>query len=245
MFIATFLVWIGAVLSSWFGLAGGMISLSALVMLFGLKTAIPLHSVITFFSDLVRVVIFFRSIDWKIVRLYSIFLIPGSYLGVYCFQYLNESVLLALLGFLVFFTSIKILLRNAEAVHSSQMSAKKILGLSFVTGFLGTTVGATGPLVASVFVRHGLIKEKLIGTKSACQFILQLVKIIFFVYLVNFEYSEYAPSLILFLGAVFLGSYIGKFLVGIMSEETHKKIVAGILICLSINFIVKSLNALF
>ena len=107
--------------------------------------------------------------------------------------------------------------------------------VGLVVGFLAIFVGATGPFLAPFFLRDDFKKEQVIATKSACQLLLHLGKIPAFLAL-GFDYGAHKGLMALLVVAVIFGTFLGKKLLGRMSEDFFLKlfqvVLAGIALLL-------------
>ena len=102
----------------------------------------------------------------------------------------------------------------------SQLDLWIFLPVGLAAGFFGIFFGASGPLTSPFYVRQGIIKEAMIGTKSACSLLEHTVKIILFG-LIGINVLDYRELLLMFLViAVVPGIYIGKRLLNIMSDRS-------------------------
>ena len=79
-------------------------------------------------------------------------------------------------------------------------------------------IGATGPFLAPFFLRDDFEKENVIATKAACQTWLHLLKIPAFLSL-GFDYRPHALLLVLLVGGVIVGTFVGRHLLGRISAE--------------------------
>ena len=99
---------------------------------------------------------------------------------------------------------------------------KLFIIVGVISGFSSIFVGAVGPLIAPFFIRKDLNKENVIANKAACQIITHIGKIPIFMYFFNFRYSEHYTILLPLIISVYIGTNIGKKLLGKLSENTFK-----------------------
>ncbi|MFK7899645.1 MAG: sulfite exporter TauE/SafE family protein [Cyclobacteriaceae bacterium] len=235
IFFLIIAILIASTFSAIFGLAGGAISFSALVWIVSVKVAIPVHSGLQSITNLARVVAYFKYINWKITLSYSILIIPGAYLGSLLFGYFKTEVLQILIGI---FIIISVFISNDK---QQPLKKYKFILLGFVSSFLGMIIAVTGPFIASYFNLNNIQKEELVGTKSACQGIAQVIKIIVFYSVLHFDFQEYLTLILLLGGVSILGTFIGKKILSKISNSVYKRLNTIILIVIGINMLIKSL----
>jgi uncharacterized membrane protein YfcA len=113
---------------------------------------------------------------------------------------------------------------------------RRFLTLGAAVGFLNTTVGATGPLIAPFFLGLGLTRQALIGTKAACQTAGHLAKIVIFG-VAGFAFAEFAMPLVLLSIAVVVGTWIGSRLLEFVSETWFSRLYKSILTLIAIRLV--------
>jgi len=189
---------------------------------------LALTSALHIFSNTAKLILFRKTINWRITMLMGIpsllFTIIGAMLIKYVPAIYAQWALSLLLIFfsmlLLIFTNIKPKASNANAVAAGSMAG-------FFAGFTGTG-GAIRGLGLAAF---NLEKNVFVGTSAAIDFSVDFSR--FFIYFnhgfFDREYYAYIPLLIV---ASFAGSYIGKRLLDKLEQKTFKTtvllIIAGI-----------------
>lgn len=204
---------LASIISAIFGLAGGTIVFALLSWGLDAKKAIPLHSTVQMVGNLARFTAFWRFIQWRVVGLFSILLIPGAWLGGLLFNYFDPILLEFLVGAFILISII---------IPESKMPPTRpwmFVLLGFLSSFLGMIVAVTGPFIASFFVLNSISKEQMIATKSVCQAMNQLVKTAVFFLSVGFDFGQYQTLLLLLCGATILGTFIGRWLMEKISQQ--------------------------
>jgi uncharacterized membrane protein YfcA len=205
-------VTLAAVVSAIFGLAGGTLVFALLSWSLDAKQAIPLHSAIQLVGNLARFTAFWKFIQWRVVGLFALLLLPGAWLGGLLFNYFDPLLLEFLVGTFIFFS---IFIPEGK-MHNTRAWMFVLLG--FLSSFLGMIVAVTGPFIASFFVLNNLSKEELIATKSVCQALTQVVKTAIFVAAVGFDFGAYRGLLLLLCAATIIGTYLGRWLMNKISQ---------------------------
>lgn len=225
---------IASCISAIFGLAGGAVFFSALVWMVDAKTAIPIHSGVQLISNLSRIAVYFRQVQWRIALYFSILLLPGAYLGSMLFSLFNSQVMEALIGVFIILTVF------IPKQVGGKSKPSRFLVIGFISAFLGMIVAVTGPLIASFFNASGVRKEELVATKSVCQGITQLAKVIVFSAVLKFDFQEYLTAF-LWLGlAALIGTFIGKKVIGKIEDSIYDKLNNLLLIIIGLNMLIKA-----
>jgi uncharacterized protein len=216
-------VGLAAVISALFGMAGGTIVFALLSWTFDTKQAIPLHAAVQVVGNLSRFGVFWQHIHWRVVGLFSILLIPGAWLGALFYQWFNPDLISLLVGI---FILISLFLPEKKRQNSPNWV---LVGIGFLSSFLGMIVAVTGPFIASFFVLNQLSKEDLVATKSVCQAMTQIVKTLVFSLSVGFQFDVYGHILLIMGIATILGTLAGKFLLAKMSAQHYNVLNRGLL----------------
>lgn len=118
------------------------------------------------------------------------------------------------------------LVEEDSPVEKAEPLSSRGLGIfipvGFITGVLGIFFGATGPLIAPFYLRLEILKEKMIATKAFCKFTTHVLKIPLFAYVMDVHVLHFSSLLIFAIGAVILGTFLGKFVVSKVPEKYFK-----------------------
>ncbi|TAF65426.1 MAG: sulfite exporter TauE/SafE family protein [Cytophagales bacterium] len=210
---------LASTLSALFGLAGGTIIMAVFTWTLGIKAAVPLHSTVQLVGNVARIGVYYALIEWKIVRYFVVLTLPGAYLGGLCINLFDEKWLEFGVGFFILLT----LVLPAKK-KDSETNYKNFVLLGFLSSFLGMIVAVSGPFIASFFVMNRITKEKLIATKSVCQGITQIVKLIVFVSIVHFSFEKYGGLLFWLSVAAIVGTFLGRYLINFLNEKTYNQL---------------------
>jgi uncharacterized membrane protein YfcA len=72
------------------GFGGGFLIVLVLTPIVGVKAVVPLIAVFAVVSNISRVIIYFRTIDWALVVQFVVSSLPGVYIGTTLFYWLPE-----------------------------------------------------------------------------------------------------------------------------------------------------------
>jgi uncharacterized membrane protein YfcA len=221
--------------SATLGMAGGFILLSVLTAFMPMREAVPLHGFAQFCSNVGRVVTFWRDIEWRIARRFSLLVLPGAYLGVQAMNHLDQVTVEFLVGVAIIVVLYTPLGRPAKAP-----SPRFFTLLGFLSSSIGMIAGATGPMIAPFFMGIGLEKRRMIGTKAFCQSLVQLIKLPFFAAFGGVALGKFWVLFVLFAVASVLGAFLGNRIVDWLSERAYERIVRATVIILALRMVIGS-----
>ena len=201
-----------SIVSGMLGMAGGMLLLVIMSTFFTPGTLIPLHGAVQLASNSTRALLFRQVLNWKIISAFFVGAIFGSGLGSQMIVEIPEAEYRVTLGFFILILTWMPKLKSVPRVRG------KFAWLGASTGFLSLFAGATGPFLAPFFIREGLNKEELVGTKAACQMCTHFTKMLVFSF-IGFNFAPYLALLAGMIVAVFAGNYVGKLLLGKLNQD--------------------------
>lgn len=224
-YFGLFLFFILTLLSEILGTLGGFGSSLFFVSLsqffFDFQTVLALTGLLHVFSNVAKIILFRKTIDWKLVLWLGVastlFAIGGSYLTAHVDLHYAHLVL----GIFLIVLSIFFYWKPDFSVGATLKNS--VIGGS-LAGFLAGFIGTGGAIRGLILTSFNLEKNFLVGTSAAIDFGVDVSRT--FIYLEN-QYLEknmwiYIPALI---AASFLGSYLGKVLLSHISQETFRKIL--------------------
>ncbi len=232
-----------SIVSAILGMGGGIILLGIMAIIIpNGYMAIALHGIIQLVSNTTRTYVFRDHIKKNIFREFSIGAICGSFLSIFFiflliykfninqpsdlkFDYLKPLIGIFIIWYLFFKTKKKI--KNNNTFYT----------VGFIGSISSTFIGAAGPLIAPFFLNHNLSKENVIANKAACQTIGHLLKIPIFIYFFQVNYIENLSTLTPLVIAVFIGTQLGKKLLGYLPEKLFVSLFKLTLFLISIKLI--------
>jgi uncharacterized membrane protein YfcA len=225
-----------SVLSAVVGMAGGLTLLTVMLLFFDPLVAVPLHGVVQLVSNGSRSAIHRRHLRWDIVLPYMLLLLPMSFAGLWLARGLPAEITRFAIGAFVLVATwapgALLLGRHPEDVDPT----RRFFALGGVVGVLNPTIGATGPLIAPFFLRMGLDRFALVGTKAACQALGHLAKILVFG-VAGFVYGEYWALLVLLGALVAAGTWLGTQVLGHVSERAFTLLYQVVLSALALRLL--------
>jgi uncharacterized membrane protein YfcA len=226
-----------SMLSAVVGMAGGITLLSVMLLFFEPLVAIPIHGVVQLVSNSSRTFVQRKHVDWTILWRYSVMLVPMGFVGIEVAQALPPNVTRALIGVFVLLATWKpgwLLI----GTHPERADIhRRFFLLGAVVGLINMTIGAAGPLIAPFFLKIGLSRQAMIGTKAACQAAGHLVKIAIFG-IAGFVFAEYAIPLALLAVSVIAGTWIGSQVLESVNERWFTRLYRGVLTLVALRLVV-------
>jgi len=226
-----------SMLSAVVGMAGGITLLSVMLLFFEPLVAIPIHGVVQLVSNSSRTYVQRKHVDWTILWRYSVMLVPMGFVGIEIAQALPPNVTRALIGVFVLIATWR---RGWLLIGTHPERAdvhRRFFFLGAVVGLINMTIGAAGPLIAPFFLKIGLSRQALIGTKAACQAVGHLVKIAIFG-IAGFIFAEYAIPLALLSVSVIAGTWIGSQVLESVNERWFTRLYKGVLTLVALRLVV-------
>ena len=108
-----------------------------------------------------------------------------------------------------------------------------------VASFLTMLVGATGPYVLALLRPLSLGREGLVATHAAAMTAQHGLKMAAFG-LLGFAFSPWAPLIALMIAAGFIGTLLGRRLLGRLDERHFSRLVQAILTIVALDLVLRS-----
>lgn len=215
------------------GFGGGVILLPLLVWAFGVRTAVPVLTIVQLIANVSRIHFNRKELDLRVVGWFALGAVPMAALGALLFASAPATLLRRVLGAFLLFA---VAFRRSRFGRHATMGLRGFALVGGAFGFLSALVGVVGPLLAPFYLAHGLKKGGYIGTSSLCSLVMQAVKL-----LVYGGYGLLDPSsatLGLAIGVVMiLGSYLGDRILDRLPDRVFFLLVEAVLIVSGIQFL--------
>lgn len=199
-----------AFLSGIFGMAGGLILIGVLLVIFPLPTAMVLHAVTQMASNGWRAVLWFRHIVWRSMAFYVGGCLVAVGLWSITLYVPDKAMALLLLGLSPF-----IVRAIPEKVMPRSFGPAQVAVTGLVSMMLMLLTGVTGPMLDTMFLRSPLERRQIIATKAACQVFGHGFKLLYFGALIE-QVGQVEPW---FLGIAVASSMIGTSLGRLLLER--------------------------
>ena len=223
--VAGYLAWLASTLG---GGGGGMLLIPVITYIkeLGPRAVAPVLAVVTMVDSPVRVFLFRHHIDWKIVRWYLPGAVTGAFLGSVVFANTEARWLKVLAA--LFLLSTVVQFRFGEEARSFPMRVWGFLPLGFVVSFVSGLIGEAGPVLNPFYLNYGVVKERMIGTKSVNSFFMQLTKIATYYKFGALDWPLLKVGLMIGVCAM-AASWTGKLLLGRMDAKQFRMMVVVVM----------------
>jgi len=239
-------VFVTSLISGVLGMAGGLILMAILVLVVSVPAAMVTHGAVQAVANGSRAWFLREHIQWQILPIYllgALAALAAFYGIVWIAAWLpSKSVILLLIGL---FPWLSLVLPKHSPVVITHRSSQFACG-ALVT-FAQLTAGASGPLLDLFYVNSDLDRRAIVATKGLTQTIGHLLKLGFYLSLLDLGSSTQEIPLWL-LGAALLCSVaatrLGTAVLAQFSNEGFRKISQRVILALALVCIVNGLLGL-
>lgn len=201
---------------------GAMMLLPVLHFTIGVQATAPVLNFANFIGRPVRLVLFWKHIDWSLNLVYIPAASIGAVLGAWLFSTLSLPILQFFLGLFLITTGVQF--RFGQKKRSFKMERWQFIPIGFVVAFISSLIGSTGPVLNPFYLNYGLEKEALIATKTANSFFVGILQLGTYVFFDALHGKMWAYGICLGIG-ISIGSYIGKKLLKRISAKQFRQYV--------------------
>lgn len=239
LFIAGFITWTISTLS---GGGGAMLLVPILSFALGAQAAAPVVTIAMVVGSIGRLAIFRQSIEWSIVRWALPAALLGAALGGYFFSILPVDWLQLALGFFLMSTVAQEYFGRSRAQFRVP---HWIFGPVYcLVAGLSAVMGAVGPVMNVLFLNAGVLKERMVGTKTAISLPMQFTKLISYGAFGMLEPAYLFAGLIVGIGAALSNRFSKRILAG-MSDQRFRYITIAFMVIAGAAMIWKQRALLF
>jgi uncharacterized membrane protein YfcA len=247
-FVLIPIVFLTSAISGVFGLAGGLILMAIMLSLLPVLQALLIHAIIQISSNLWRAILWRKHICFKILPPFFYGVVLGVTLALLVTYIPSKAVILIFLGLLPILAAIFKRYLNLTIEDKRQAFA---LGTGLI--FLQMTLGVAGPLYDVLYNRSSLNPKQIVATKAFSQFVLHIIRIIYFIHLerslsamdtnvsVLQDYSVYIITLVIF---SILGTSAAALLLKRMDERRFKHYSQYLILTISAICLFSGINML-
>src|SRR6185503_7382255 len=224
---------VAALLAAVTGFGGAAALLPMLVLVFGVREAIPILTVAQLIGNGSRVWLNRRQLDWRVVGWFSLGGVPMALLGGVLFAHAPLTALTKVLGgFLI----LMVLLRHLPKMREFRTPLRSFAFIGAGASFLSALMGSVGPLMAPFFLAYGLVKGAYIGTEALSTVVMHVTKLI--AYRESAALPPHAVLSGLALGPIMVvGSFAGKRVVDRLPERVFLLLIDTTLLAAGMMFL--------
>jgi uncharacterized membrane protein YfcA len=206
-----------AFLSGIFGMAGGLILIGVLLVIFPLPTAMVLHAITQMASNGWRATLWFRHIVWKSMAFYVAGCLVSVGLWSITLYVPDKAMALLLLGLSPF-----VIRAVPDRILPRSFGPAQVAITGLVSMMLMLLTGVTGPLLDTMFLRSPLGRRQIIATKAACQVFGHGFKLIYFGALIG-QVGQVEPwFLAIAVTSSVIGTSLGRLLLEKLSDAQFR-----------------------
>jgi uncharacterized membrane protein YfcA len=209
-----------ALLSAVAGFGGGVLLLPVFTVLFGLRVAVPILTLTQLSSNGSRVWFNRRDLRWPLIGWFALGAVPAAVIGGLLLAHAPLSPLKRILG--VFLIGVVVWRRLQREPRAP--AERSFVAVGAASGAGSALLGSVGPLTAPFFLALGLARGAYIGTEAAGALTMHLTKI------ATYGARDLVTGRVLLFGialtpATVLGAWVGKKIVGRISERVFVLLV--------------------
>ena len=217
------------------GFGGAAVLLPILVLMFGIRDAIPILTVAQLIGNASRVWFNRDELELPVVGWFAVGGVPAAFIGGFFLASAPLSFLIRLLGLFLVTTVVYRHVGKAGALRVP-LSGFAVLGAVF--SFLSALLGSVGPIMIPFFLAYGLVKGSLIGTEALATVVMHVTKLVAY-RRVSILTSE-SIAIGLALGSIMiLGSFVGKKILDRLPERLFILLVETTLLVAGIGFLIR------
>ena len=237
MYVILIVVGLAAgLLSGSVGFGGGMILLPVITYFYGVEVAVPVSTIAQMLSNLSKVVMGWKEIDWRAVGMFLLLAVPFTALGAFGFAKVPKGPMtIVLCSFLIVFAVMKLTGKMRLPHRPSTM----VVG-GGVTGLVNGLLGISGPLSSAVFLTLELAPVSYIASEATTAAVMHIVKAIVYGKLNLMSDSIFLSGCGIGC-AMMLGNFIAMRFIRNVNKKLYRKVVAGIMIAVSLWLIVSQI----
>lgn len=172
-----------------------------------------------------RVWQFWQDIDWGLTWWYLPGAISGAGLGAFVFTQAHLQWLQVLLGLFLVSSVFSFGWSNQE--NPFKVSSWFFLPAGFIYAFLSGLIGSIGPILNPFYLNYGLVKEKMIATKSAHVLVVHAVKMATYASLGALTPAYLGYGLVIGIAAV-PANLLGQIVLQQISDQQFRRFVIAL-----------------
>lgn len=223
-------------LSTASGGGGALLLLPLVATLVGTNATAPILNLGNFIGRPIRLVLFWKYIDWVVVRYYCPTAALGAFLGGLLISNIDLDWLQIIFGIFLISTFFQYNWGKRASSFPMPLWAFSIVG--FVIAIISTLIGATGPVLNPFYLNYGLDKEHMVATKTANSFFVGIIQIGTYTFFGSLNSQMWTLGLALG-GGIAVGNFLGKRLLQQISSQTFRRLVITVMVVSGVWLVVK------
>jgi uncharacterized membrane protein YfcA len=217
------------------GFGGAAVLLPVLVLVFGVREAIPILTVAQLIGNLSRAWFNQRELDLPVVGWFALGGVPAALIGGFLFASAPLAFLTRLLG--IFLIAV-VVYRHVSEGRTGRLPLRAFPILGAVFSFLSALLGSVGPIMIPFFLAYGLVKGALIGTEALATVVMHVTKLV--AYGSTAILTSHSIAVGLALGSIMiLGSFVGKKILDRLPERIFIFLIEATLLIAGLGFLIR------
>lgn len=217
------------------GFGGAAVLLPVLVIVFGVREAIPILTVAQLVGNGSRVWFNRRELDYRVVGWFALGGVPLALIGGLVFARAPLSGLTRLLGL---FLLIVVVWRRLGPQKTFRPPVKAFALIGAGASFLSAVLGSVGPLMAPFFLAYGLVRGGYIGTEALATVVMHVAK------LIAYRDAAVLPEKSILAGVaigpiMIIGSWLGKRIVDRLPERVFVVLIEVTIVVAGLVFLIR------
>ena len=172
LFTAGFFSWAISTMSAG---GGSLLFMAAISPLLRGHALAPVVTVTSLIAGPTRMILFWDSVAWQVVRWYLPGATVGAVLGSWVLAHVSGKAIQVSVGIFLLSTLWQYRLGTRE--RSFRMRLPWFVPVSFISAAISATLGASGLLANPFYLNYGLTKERMLATRAVNSLAIQLIKI--------------------------------------------------------------------
>jgi len=209
------------------GFGSSTLLIPVAVQFMDIKSAVFLAGCFHLFSNLFKVKLFFKSIDYKIFFVFGIPSVLFTFLGAYLIETAPVEILIKILGVFLIIFSIVSWWKPHLKLGNSQLTCA--LG-GCCSGFFTGLIGLGGALRSSVLISFQLEKNIYVATSALIALCNDITRIPTYLWRGIVENTDYYKMIPLLFVIAYLGVRTGKLLIDKINQDMFRKLLLGALL---------------
>jgi len=234
-------VFVASVISGLGGFGGALIIIVVLTPIVGAKGVVPLIAVYAVFSNVSRIIVYRKTIDYRLAAWFTAASLPGVYVGANFLAVVPERALVAFIGAILIVT---IPARRYLKRRSFEPGVKTIIGFGLTFGFISGAAAGTGLLAIAALLNMGLQGPLLLGTDAAIGIVNASSRVISYWSLDLLDRDLFVLGLLMGV-ASFPGTWIASLIVRHIGIQLHGQLMEILLIAGGVWFLYKAVFSPF
>lgn len=227
-----------SVLSAVAGLGGGIVLLLVIAQFVAPTVAIPIQGAIQLVSNGSRAVMLRHDVAWTPLGWSMLLVFPASLLGVAVATSIPEDAVAVALAVFVLVVGWRPSLLRWHG--GRRLPDRSMIGVGAASGFLNSTVGASGPVTSPFFKAVTASHVAFVATAAGAQVVAHVSKIVAFT-IDGFSISDHLDVIVVGAIGVVAGSWVGTRLLGRISESRLDLVFKLVLTALAVRLLVDAL----